>query len=273
MQIILSDGRCFIEPFIKGRDVKSKSDQEGMGYYGNLCGWILSWLGYAAQIKDENNHVFYLNRKSAIYWIRNHQETFDDSRDSIQAKIEAIAAKALKTPEKKIEEITEAPAKVSLEQLRSLAVSAQGNTVTIPGRGTFPWKLLSYIVYQTPKPTEEDLNTPRKIKLSDKILSVDGIIIEGLCTDSKIFKFLCKGTEKNPKNSNDTIDFSQHLSHQEWTQLLEFLYQEFITKDMHTSIQCNWRFLKILVSNTEGDKVDIPGRGIFSKKMLQLLLN
>jgi len=106
MQIHLSGSRCFVEPFKEGSDVKSKSGQEGIGAYGNWCGWILSWLGYAAQIKDQD-HAFYINVKSAIYWIKNHGETFDKASDTIQAKLEAVARKALKKEENKPSQDTE----------------------------------------------------------------------------------------------------------------------------------------------------------------------
>lgn len=276
MLINISGNRCFVTPFTKGNDIKSKTDQEGIGAYGSWHGWFLSWFGYAVEIKDDQNHIFYVNRKSAIYWIRHHGETFDETKDSIQVKIKSVAEKELKKAEKKSVQPKTDPVEKKQTEIKPVKISwedlyvDEGKSLVIPGRGDFPKNMLFDLKHAKEKPTLDSLNTPRSINLADRTIAVDGIIIEALCINSENFKQLCK--------ASGTLDFS-NVPYQEWAECIDSLDKAYREKKLDTQRQCNWLSLKILISSTHDENVSIPGRtgpgkdGVFPKKVLQKLVD
>lgn len=77
------------------RDGKVFSDIAG---YGKCLGWILSLLGLAVCLKDEQNNTFYLNRKSAIKWINRHVESKMGDESAAKDVKERIISLALVYP-------------------------------------------------------------------------------------------------------------------------------------------------------------------------------
>lgn len=45
---------------------------KGIAGYSNFIGWILHKLGFAIALRDSQNKIFYLNKKSAVHWLNRH---------------------------------------------------------------------------------------------------------------------------------------------------------------------------------------------------------
>lgn len=108
--------------------------------------------------------------------------------------------------------------------LSILVAQAKGESVVVPGRGTFPKKMLETLLAQKEKPNWDDLKKPRKVKLSDKTIAVDGMTIEALCIDSKKCHLLWKGSFKEIDVDNET-DLSADFSEKTWNDFLNAIYQ------------------------------------------------